>query len=219
MLEESKSARKKRLLYTFVHKSISIAYTALLFGLDLYFMFSTGLIFITEHDQIIGVGPLIMSVCDHGIECRNVLFYMVTSSDPQTLSLIIVSLWVPLFLGMIATTLTFWRIHSLIQIFISMVYLFPAMTAYYNDYTPTIVGLSVIVRLLVSIVITVIIGIMTGTRLLLTKYFTDPSDTPILIGKSYGSISEPELDFANDDSESDTSVFYFADSPQKKIES
>lgn len=219
MFEESKNARKKRLLYTGLQKAVSIIYATMIFTLDIYFLFSSGTVVINEKGRSLEVGPLIFNVCKWGLDCKPLLFYMVTPENQGGMSLLLISMWVPLFVGIFTSRLIMWKVHPFAQILVTMLYSFATIIVHYNEYQYGLNAIVIAVRLIVSIVFASIISVIFMSRVVISKCFTSPNDDPIIVGKSYNNYgSEGVLTFDNDSESgeySESSILYYIDSSPK----
>lgn len=191
MLQESESARKRRILGRLVYQLLCISFTSIIYSLDAYVFFSTTLASLETSTGIVAkFGPLFTDLCPKNkTECIKVLFYQVPIDDyfgPNVSgsALIMVSSWVPIIVGLLATRLTFWKIHSLLQVLVSFGYSGVIYLLISGNFT---VGMSIsviLVRLSMSIVFSALVLIYIVVKLIRTKYYHG-EDMPIIVGLSY----------------------------------
>lgn len=202
---------------------------------------------ISETEMItLDVGPLITRMCNNATHhggfhtsavigdgtviseggtvikpCIFILFYQVPLDDYAASSAtLMLALWVPIIAGLIATRITFWRVHSLLQFLISCGYLGVIYILLRDGYAPGISAAIILGRVSWTAIFTLIFVAMTIIKCCREKYCTDVRDEPAIIGLSYTRDDDEDRGVMtyddSDDSDDMLSARYWKD--QQRIE-
>lgn len=214
-LQESSSAKNKRIVRKIIYRFFMITFTAMLYALDTYIIFGTGLVSIStdpvrenivrenmnNSTDITGAsvsfGPLFTNVCTSRMKCSRVLFYQVPDDKyfGETLSNILLATWIPLIIGLLGTRAMMYRVHPLIQSIISFGYIGTIYLVMTSEYIPGNTIYIMFARFSASVIFTVIIAVSTAIRAVSIKFCPDIQDSPILIGMSW---NELDKDYSDD---------------------
>lgn len=195
-LQESSKAKNKRLIRKALYRFFMITFTAMLYAIDVYIIFSTGITSVQQGDIDISLGPLFTRVCKK-TKCNKVLFYQVPIDDylgtiVQGSANIMLAIWIPIFVGVIATRILLWRIHPLLQTAVSIGYSGLLYVLNDNSYVIGTTIYVIITRGILCLITTCIIAVITIIRAMALKFCPDVSDMPVLVGLSWNTEHDDE---------------------------
>jgi len=241
ILEESKHARNIRVFQKMAHRILSAILTIGLLSMDLFIVFSSSvahrtIIRSTPTEMItLDVGPLITRMCNNATHhggfdrpiitdngtiikpCISILFYQVPLDDYASSSAtLMLALWVPIIAGLVATRITFWRVHALIQFIISCGYLGVIYILLRDGYAPGISAAIILGRVSWTAIFTLVFMGMSIIKCCREKYCADVRDEPAIIGVAYDNKVAYEDSGDSDDSDDMLSARYWNE--QRRIE-
>lgn len=215
MLQESDATRKKRILGNLIYQFLCVSFTLSMYSFDSFVFFSTNLgsvILRSESgnkdniNRSVSFGPLFTRICpsnslNHSLaiddfkknNCSQVLFYQAQEYITQEgMAKIMISSWIPLVLGLVISRLTFWRIHSLLQMAVSISY---GSLVYFllSDGYKIGNGIYVLVaRLTMTAIFFLIVLCIMLIKYIRSKYYSEES-MPILVGVPFKEHSDDPL--------------------------
>lgn len=131
--------------------------------------------------------------------CISVLFYQLPLDDYAASSAtLMIALWVPIIAGLLASRLTFWRVHSFLQFIISCGYVGVIYILLHDGYQPGMTTAIILGRVswtAVFMFVTIAFIIVKCCR---EKYCSDIRDQPAIIGVGYDA-DEDDADEDDDD--------------------